>query len=151
MQGGVDPEDEIIRDAVAREVKEETGLTVSWVIQQIGNGVSFFASRGVKVLKLTFVVEIHEIETLSDEAKVLTESSLIKARIGSDSSKNPTEAIPVVLSASEHQNFVWATRDQVVAGATDAVTLDFASPDQKAVMLEAFDIQEHIVAAKASI
>ncbi|KAF2091456.1 hypothetical protein K490DRAFT_31235 [Saccharata proteae CBS 121410] len=48
--------------------------------------------------------------------------------------------IPVKLDPIEHQNFLWATEEEIRRGEVGGLHLDFVSPDQVAVMLEGFRI-----------
>lgn len=163
--GGVDAEDETISDAVAREVKEETGLTVAWVIQEvIGHRASFSLGGRGKALKLTFVVEIEEIEIIAGEtqARKTASDGIDKSGDGeaittaSDHQDTPPalqeelRKVPVELSDKEHQKYLWVTEAEISAQAANGERLAFVSDQQKQVMLEAFEIQKHVVAAKAN-
>ena len=155
--GGVDKEDITVKDAVARELKEEAGLTVSWIIQEVGHGTTFDIGRGGKptiVLKVTFVVEVEEIEALKDKMRI---KSAGQAGVkGDDQSINKPPPldfrnIPVVLNDKEHQQFVWITEDQLRRHEIDGKRLRYTSDDQKAVMLEAFQVQKHVMNAQSTL
>lgn len=160
--GGVDNDDVTIADAVAREVKEETGLTVAWVIQEVINHrASFTLSRGGKALKLTFVVEIEEIEVLAEAAKAKSaETAKVDEGVNVRSQKVDHVAmatlaeelarIPVKLNDAEHQKYVWATEEQIATENVGGQKLKYVSEQQKQVMLEAFEIQKHVIAANAN-
>ncbi|KAF1344207.1 NUDIX hydrolase domain-like protein [Delphinella strobiligena] len=65
--GSIDPADKSIRDALAREIREETGLTLKTVVQQVVPAETFntgWDRKSKKWLKCVFIVEITE------EAKV---------------------------------------------------------------------------------
>ena len=62
--GSSEHSDPTILHSIAREVFEETGLRLTRVVQQVGNGVKFTTGRNDKSqqwLKLSFEIEVAEI------------------------------------------------------------------------------------------
>lgn len=156
--GGVDASDETISDAIAREVKEETGLSVAWVIQEIiHHRASFSLGRRGVALKLTFVVEIEEIEAMASGVVQpesggdgpTTSDHQDTAPISQETLQQALRTVPVKLNDEEHQRYLWVTEDNITAKAAHGEHLAFVSTDQVRVMLEAFELQKHIVEAKA--
>lgn len=82
--GGVDQEDATILHGVAREVLEETGLTVTHIKRLVGSadGHPFVTRRGLQVVKFAFEVEVRS----GDE---------------------------VELDEKEHQRYLWASEEEV--------------------------------------
>jgi 8-oxo-dGTP pyrophosphatase MutT (NUDIX family) len=111
--GGCDAEDLTILHGVAREVHEETGLRVSAITKEIGQGYTFVNSRGLKVIKFSFSVEVREAE----ECKGY-------------------EGMPVQLDPNEHQSWRWATVDEIMAGKSRDVDLIISTPQQKETILQ---------------
>lgn len=132
--GAVDPGETILA-AVAREVREETGLAVTSIRGLVAHedeksvgvdgGFFFRTTRGKTIVKFTFVVEVQDSE---------------KVRLDPD----------------EHQDYVWATElecraKRVVrekdagietkAGAKGTVDLDFTTAGQEAAILRAFALR----------
>ncbi|KAH7369606.1 NUDIX hydrolase domain-like protein [Rhexocercosporidium sp. MPI-PUGE-AT-0058] len=58
--GGVDTDDATILHGVAREVFEETGLNVTHIKRLVGSGegFAFMSSRGLRIVKFAFEVEV---------------------------------------------------------------------------------------------
>jgi 8-oxo-dGTP pyrophosphatase MutT (NUDIX family) len=111
--GACDPEDDSILHGAVREVFEETGLHVTAITGIVGEGQKFLSSRRLRIIKFSFMAEVRE----ADECK---------------SYKN----MPVKIDPNEHQNWLWATVDEVLAGKSGDVELVFSSPEQKEIILE---------------
>ncbi len=115
--GSVDPSDPSIRDALVREVFEETGLHVDKILtERMGNGTVFRTGRRNHMktwLKNSYVVEVRR-----------------------GSWDNP---VAVTLDPKEHQNFLWVTKEQVLRDDVDGYRLEFVSEEQKNVMLLGFE------------
>lgn len=113
--GACDDEDESILHGVARELWEESGL-VATKIGPIASDVHRLVTRsGRQVGKYTFFVEAEK------------------------DSNNST--FNVKLCPEEHQRFVWATEDQVKALKVDDIDLEFTTPEQAALVQNAFEIR----------
>jgi 8-oxo-dGTP pyrophosphatase MutT (NUDIX family) len=109
--GGCDKEDPSILHGAVRELWEEAGLTAASIGPQVGDGY-FFISRGGKlVCKFNFLV---------------------------DAEKGAGGKLDVKLDPSEHQNYVWATEEEVKVRKVGDVELKFTTREQEAVVLEAF-------------
>lgn len=103
---------------VARKTFEVTGLRVRRFLRQIGDGEEFTTSEGTG-LRLHFEVEAAE---LADVGKTLECPGLGQ--------------VHVELDPDEHQEFVWATEDDIIGDIFPAV-----SPQQKEVMVRAFQLR----------
>lgn len=100
--GASESDDKTLLDGVAREVLEETGLHVSKIAELVGVDSWTHTRRrdGFKfrIAKYSFIVEIY------DAFKKLPDGT--QAPVA-------TEDIPVRLEATEHQEFEWATEEEV--------------------------------------
>ena len=181
-------------------MKEETGLTLAWIIQEVGEGVHFETGRGnglKKWYKITFLVEVDEIGAIEyakhiqpahgamkhqpqdKEKNGTTEASNSHedgSAADSDGASNdidqpddldpnykkhrPSQAalsesrpqdVPVKLSDDEHAAFLWTTEEEIEAERVEEEKLSFVSPDMKAVMLQAFDLQKEVMASKIPV
>ncbi|RYP21068.1 hypothetical protein DL765_002475 [Monosporascus sp. GIB2] len=121
--GACDYEDETLLHAVARELWEESGLRADSVEALVfpGSGTDtgtglidpdvFFSRRGLRVRKVSFVVSIEE---------------------------GPAD---VRLDPAEHVAFLWATEEQARRGRCGDVALQFTTPRQRQIVLEAFKMR----------
>jgi len=109
--GACDPEDSNILIGAARELWEESGLQVDAMTGQAGRPWFFHTRSGKNIVKYNFV-----------------------AKAKGDAS---TGNIVVNLS-HEHQDFVWATVDEVKSAKQGNKDLPFTSAEQKKVILDAF-------------
>jgi 8-oxo-dGTP pyrophosphatase MutT (NUDIX family) len=116
--GACDAEDETILHAAAREVWEEAGLRVKSFNRQVGTGIEFRTSRGLKIFKLSFEVEVEEVDTA--EAAGL-------------------EAIAVKLDPNEHQDWAWVSEEDCIAGKSDNVEIPFTHINQKQTIMAGFE------------
>ncbi|RYP71002.1 hypothetical protein DL771_005097 [Monosporascus sp. 5C6A] len=118
--GACDHEDETLLHAVARELWEESRLRAASIEALVfsgsgtgtGTGVIdrdvFFSRRGLRVRKFSFVVGIE---------------------------KGPAN---VRLDPAEHVAFLWATEEEARRGRCGDVALEFTTPRQREVVMEAF-------------
>ena len=111
--GACDDEDQTILYAVARELWEETGLMAESIGPPVGNGYIFHTRSGKTVRKLNFIVEVES---------------------GQDAT------LGVRLRPEEHQNLVWATEQDIKSRKANDIHFEFTTPDQEAVVLEAFNV-----------
>ncbi|KAI1615837.1 NUDIX hydrolase domain-like protein [Exophiala viscosa] len=109
--GAVDPEDPTILHAVARELREEAGLTATNIGPQVGEVQIFVTRRGLTICKFHFLI---------------------------DAKTSPDGTMDVKLDPGEHQSYVWATEEQVKAGRVNDVQLKWTLREQEAPVLEAF-------------
>ncbi|KAF7506559.1 hypothetical protein GJ744_011596 [Endocarpon pusillum] len=116
--GACDNKDQTILHAVARELWEETMLVARSVGPLVGEGYTFTTRSGKMVRKLNFIVEV---ERRDDEG---------------DGGSN----FEVRLRPEEHQGFVWATDEEVRACKVGDVEIRFTTPEQEAVVLDAFAV-----------
>jgi len=112
--GGCDDSDPSILHGVARELWEEAGLIASKIGPPIGDGYFFFTRSQRLVCKFNFLVEAQRSE---------------------DGSLN------VKLDPEEHQNYVWATEEEVKAKKVGDIELRFTVEDQEKIILEAFKVR----------
>jgi len=108
--GGVDDDDESILHAVARELWEEAALTTVKVGPLVGEPHFFESRSGKQICRLNFLVE----------------------------AKETNGALKVKLDPEEHQNFLWATEEDVRAKKAGGFVLDFTTTNTEANVLEAF-------------
>lgn len=135
--------------AVYRELKEETGLTGSWIIQEVGS-TRFTSRRGRRYLCITFVVEAEECELrergMDDHEQNLPDSSIL-----SDQKHSNGTAVRVVLNDAEHQDYRWVTRQQLYNQRIEGDCGLRCSPNMHAVMLDAFNVKKTIMAERRRI
>ncbi|KAI8938565.1 hypothetical protein NX059_004444 [Plenodomus lindquistii] len=108
--GKVDDTDETILHAAARELKEEAGLTATRVVRKVSQ-FTFDDRRPGRPHK-TWLKLIFEMEV-----------------------EDPSS---ITLDPGEHQDFLFATEEEVVLGQAGDVKLTYMSDANKAVKLEAF-------------
>lgn len=118
--GACDNEDQTILHAVARELWEETTLVARSVGPMVGDGYTFKTRSRKMVRKLNFIVEV---ERRDGEGEF-------------DGGSN----FEVRLRPEEHQSFVWATDEEVRARKVGDVEIRFTTPEQEAVVLDAFAV-----------
>lgn len=127
--GSVEQEDSTILDAVAREVREETGLQLTRVVEQIGEGLVGWSKR--ISLRLSFEIEVAEIPACMTAESSLrsipsdhdrgTSSSSSSSWDDEESgqvsvSNNIVDDIPVKLNPEEHQDYEWVTEEELING-----------------------------------
>ncbi|ERF71373.1 hypothetical protein EPUS_09297 [Endocarpon pusillum Z07020] len=112
--GGVcDAEDQTVLHSVARELWEEAGLVAKLIGPPVGDGYVFDTLTGTAVRKLNFIVKVDAGDA----------------------------GIAVRLDPLEHQNFLWTTEQEVHDGSAGKTKLELTTADQKAVILEAFQVE----------
>ena len=110
--GACDDEDESILYGAARELREETGFTAVHIQHMIEPSHFFSARSGRKICRFNLVVRIKEV------------------------SVDGKPSVPL-LDPNEHQNYVWATEDEVRAGRAGSIDLDFTRNEVKQTVLKA--------------
>jgi len=113
--GACDAEDESILHGVARELWEESGLVASHIGPTIGDAQLFVSTSGRHVGKFVFLVT-----TVSGE---------------------DGKAPEVKLSPEEHQNFVWASEEEVKSKRIGDIKLDFTTSDAYDGVLKALELK----------
>lgn len=116
--GKVDDTDSTLLEAAARELKEETGLEASRVLRKVTQFT--FVDEGPGRPSKTWLKLIFEIEVQNTDN--------------------------VVLDPVEHQNYLFATEEEVVNDLVGSTQLVYVSPPNKEVKLEAFRLQREAIA-----
>jgi 8-oxo-dGTP pyrophosphatase MutT (NUDIX family) len=124
--GSVDMTGETILEAAARELKEETGLTVSKFVRDM-DIVRFSTGRNASFRwwnKFSFEVEVKE-SNVEDGAK-------------DERSKMDRVGAKVKLDEKEHQAWLWASVEDVQKESSGETKLRFVTREQHLIMLDAF-------------
>ena len=109
--GACDDDDESILHAAARELWEEAGLQAARISGPVGDPHFFTISDRRKVCQFNFAVNIRN---------------------------NNGNLSAVRLNPEEHQQFVWATEDEVKARKVDGIDLDFTRDEVERTVLLVF-------------
>jgi 8-oxo-dGTP pyrophosphatase MutT (NUDIX family) len=109
--GGCDDEDESILYSTAREPWEEAGLRAKSISRPVGTAHFFSTKSGKKICKFNFMVEAE---------------------------KNSEGRFDVKLDSEEHQQFVWATEEEVQSKQSGKVQLEFTTKHLEKTVIEAF-------------
>ena len=110
--------DPTILHSVAHGTFEATGLRLKRFMRQIGDGEEFESSEGMS-FRLNLEIEVAE---LVDVGKTIECAGL--------------GDVPIELDAHEHQEFVWATEEDI-----EEEIYPLVVPQQKAVILQAFQLR----------
>ncbi|KAK7921375.1 hypothetical protein PG985_009397 [Apiospora marii] len=134
--GSCDPHDTSILDAAARELFEESGLRARRFVAVVDQQRHEWVDRGEVWRKLTFIVEAEadgddDVEFSGEERDEVEESN---------GRRSPP--LRVRLDPEEHEDFVWASREDLVAGGVGERTFTWIQDEQRQVILRAFDIVE---------
>lgn len=109
--GSCDEDDLSILGAAARELWEEAGLCVAEMIDVVDDK-HLWSDDGLVWRKLTFLVEVE---------------------------RNGSQLLPdVVLDPNEHEDFVWATEEDVLANCFGDIKFRWISDDQRQTILQGF-------------
>ncbi|KAI4166579.1 MAG: hypothetical protein LQ343_007933 [Gyalolechia ehrenbergii] len=128
--GSVAEEDPTILHSLAREVFEETGLRLTRVIRQAGEGIEWTDNRNGKErkwLKLTFEIEVVEIG-----------SSI--TTVDGGNVERYFESIPVELDPEEHQEYAWATEKEIREFLDEGKGREIGWKELAGQMLKAFEV-----------
>lgn len=110
--GACDDEDETILHGVARELWEEAGLKATFIREAVGNPHIFVSRSGKPICKLNFVVDVER---------------------DADGGLNPR------LDPSEHQQYVWASKAEVMCKKVGDIELDFTSGEMETLVIRTFE------------
>lgn len=124
--GACDMEDPTILHAAARELMEETSLRATRFVRVVGNGITFATKSDSVWFKYFFEVEVEQKhDATNDDAQ---------------KNRSPTFAhFHITLDPKEHQDFCWATRQDIEANMVDGKPLTFVSQEQKRDLLLGFE------------
>jgi 8-oxo-dGTP pyrophosphatase MutT (NUDIX family) len=111
--GAVDPEDDTVLIGASRELWEEAGLVLDKMICKLDVDDIFATSSGLLVYKAYFY------------GKVKKEQGLLHVKL-----------------SDEHQDYVWATKEEVERGKCGDKELPFTWGTQKSAILLAFENRE---------
>ncbi|KAJ9617744.1 uncharacterized protein PV06_01670 [Exophiala oligosperma] len=121
--GATDFEDPSILHSVARELWEESGLTGETIGPRVGDGDVFLTRSGKLVCKFHFLVE---------------------------AKRNSNGALNVVLDPKEHQNYLWATEEEVKARRVGDVDLKFTTKEQEVAIIKGFEARRRMKGVKSN-
>ena len=128
------------------------------MVQEVGHGVRFTTHRGTrKALAITFIVETDEIGMIEHPPRDDTGAPRAIADNPTNGTNHSGEQgvvaadVPVVLNDAEHSKYIWATKAVVEKQVYNDDRLTFVSDDMKQLLLQAFELQQHIMEAKMSI
>ena len=132
--GGCEPGDPTILHSVARETFEETGLMLTRFIRQIGDGQEFVCSKG-PCLKLSFEIEVQGLEGQGMGHRLMHGED---KESGKEQGHDDTvgRGAEITLDPEEHEDYVWATEEDVRTGRYPGM-----SAEQQALMLKAFELR----------
>ncbi|EGO53937.1 hypothetical protein NEUTE1DRAFT_49842 [Neurospora tetrasperma FGSC 2508] len=111
--GGVDLGDETLSHALARELLEETGLALNHVMALLDQLEFEGASGEGRYRKLTFLVSVESTHSLQEHPQVR-------------------------LNSTEHQDFMWVSKDHLRIGVCGGREIKFAYPGQLETLYAAF-------------
>lgn len=111
--GGCDDEDESILIGAARELWEEAGLRAERFLSLLGGKEIFTSSSGKRVCRFSFLVEAHWVAG---------------------------EMFDVKLDPNEHQNYVWATADEISKGQVGDVKVQLTTSHLANLIADAFSL-----------
>ena len=145
--GSSEYDDPTILHSVARELFEETGLHLTRFNRQIGSGVNFKTGHGPdkkRWLKLSFEVEALEIPRTSHD-HVHGPHNIAGPGNNDQVSDQLLDSLPIKLDPREHQNFAWATEEDIWNSAPsravgDRGPFEIFNEEQRMMMLRAFEL-----------
>jgi|SRR5690242_16641647 len=120
--GAVDDDDPSILYAVARELREETGLSTIRIGGLVETPQLFNRANGEGVVRFCFRVAV---EDADDDGKKGEEGEQEKG-------------VEVRLDEREHQRYVWATEEEVREGRVAGVEIVFVGEEVRRTVLAAF-------------
>ena len=145
--GSCDPHDTSILSAAARELVEEAGLRVRRFVEMVDRQRHEWLYRGEIWRKLTFIVEAVEAGHGGGSASCAKKERGHGDDYEKDRERGRTPPLPlprVRLDPEEHEDFVWASREDLAAGGAGAKTFAWIQDEQRQVILRAFDIIEDL-------
>ncbi|KAK8130464.1 NUDIX hydrolase domain-containing protein [Apiospora kogelbergensis] len=132
--GSCDPHDVSILDAAARELTEEAGLRVRRFVAVVDRQRHEWIDRGELWRKLTFIVEADDADTFADG----------EDGYGEEQERGRSPLPRVRLDPEEHEDFVWATREDLMVGGVGERMFTWIQDEQRQVILRALDIVEGV-------
>lgn len=110
--GGCQDTDDSILSAAARELWEEARLETESITHMLGKPHLFSSRKGKKICQFNFLIT---------------------------PKRDPSSGLQVKLNPQEHQKYVWATKENVIARQFGDMLMKFTSQFQEATIREAFD------------
>lgn len=120
--GGVDPTDPSVLHAAARELAEEAGLTLTSFLSCVDD---YGAGKPPHIWR-------------DDNPKKGWMWCRLSFVVEVESSET------VTLDEREHQDYVWATEEEVRAGRASGRELKFVSPEMKEILLAGFRVKKEV-------
>lgn len=127
--------DPTVLHSVAREVFEETGLHLTKFVTEVGDGIEFRTSVKKLWLKLSFEIEVAELNHISEESSQRASSSISKEN---SSNTNMMESVAITLDPEEHQNYAWVIEEDLRNYTVNTGPYPLVTEDQRQMLLEAF-------------
>lgn len=137
--GSCDPHDASILDAAARELSEESGLRVKRFVAVVDQQRHEWIDSGEIWRKLTFIVEAEAEADADDEDDGFPGEEMDE--VEKSNGRRPLQ-LRIRLDPEEHEDFVWASREDLLAGGVGERTFTWIQDEQRQVILRAFDIVE---------
>lgn len=109
--GAVDDDDLSILHGAARELWEEAGLQAACIGGPVGEPQFFARTNGDKICRFSFAIDV---------------------------SSDGGAALRMKLDPKEHQDYVWATKEEVETGRAGTVDVEFVREEVKRTVLLAF-------------
>ncbi|KAK8094867.1 NUDIX hydrolase domain-like protein [Apiospora hydei] len=136
--GSCDLHDASILDAAARELAEEAGLRVRRFVAVVDRQRHEWLDRGEIWRKLTFIVEAESEHEADDEYGEISGGE------SDEESNEQRSQLKIRLDPEEHEDFVWASREDLVSGGIGERTFTWMQDEQRQVIMGAFDIIENL-------
>lgn len=120
--GSCERDDPSVAHSLGREVFEETSLRLTRYCRQVGRSNNWIDGRDhTNWLKLTFEIEVEELHGL-----------------GGQCTKEGYEGVAIQLDSKEHQNYAWATENQIKQSHSNSGPYPTITEAQSEKLVEAF-------------
>ncbi|MCJ1264280.1 hypothetical protein MMC22_004151 [Lobaria immixta] len=125
--GSAEYSDPSILHSVARETFEETGLRLTRLVRQVGDGITFSTRGNKNWIKLSFEIEVAELHGVP----------IPKAAEG-----DVSEPVSIKLDPQEHQKHAWVTEDELKQYTATSGPYPSTTEDQYQGILLAFALHD---------